>query len=79
MKLAKVSNERDTMALISITRAKFSLRFPLSWYQLLRVSSNHVISKTFSLMPEVKTAEKLLHEHEMETTTSFGVFQLQCW
>ena len=25
-------------------------------------------------MPEVKSAEKLLHEHEMETTTSFVMY-----
>ena len=38
------------------------------------MSSNHVISKTFSLVPEVKSAEKLLHEHEIETTTSFVMY-----
>ena len=53
---------------------EFSLRFPLSWYHFLRVSSNHVISKIFSLVPEVKSAEKLLHEHEVETTTSFIMY-----
>ena len=41
---------------------------------ILHVSSNHIISKTFSLVPEVKSAEKPLHEHEVETTTSFVMY-----
>ena len=60
--------------LINLIFLKCSLRFLPSWYQLLRVSSNHVISKIFNLVPEVKSAEKLLHEHEVETTTSFVMY-----
>ena len=32
------------------------------------------MSKTFSLVPEVKSDNKLLHEHEMEKTTSFVMY-----
>ena len=37
------------------------------------MSSNN-ISKTFGFVPDVKSAEKLQHEHEVETTTSFVIY-----
>ena len=31
------------------------------------------ISETLSIVPDIESAEMLLHEHEVETTTSFVV------
>ena len=36
--------------------------------------SSKNISDTFTSMPDVKSAEKLLHEHEVEATTSFVMY-----
>ena len=65
--------ERENQIESILFGEKFSSRFPISWYQL-RVSSNRVIYETFGLVPEIKSAEKLLHEHEVETTTSFVTY-----
>ena len=37
------------------------------------VSSKN-ISDTFTTVPDVKSAEKLLHGHEVETTTNFVMY-----
>ena len=36
--------------------------------------SSKNISDTFTSMPDVKSAEKLLHEHKVEATTSFIMY-----
>ena len=36
--------------------------------------SSKNISKTFGFVPDVKSTEKLRHEHEVETTTSFVMY-----
>ena len=36
--------------------------------------SSKNISYTFTSMPDVKSAEKLLHEHEVEATASFVMY-----
>lgn len=36
--------------------------------------SSENISDTFGFVPDVQSAEKLLHEHELETTTSFVMY-----
>lgn len=36
--------------------------------------SSENISETFGFVPDVKSAEKLLHEHELETTTCFVMY-----
>ena len=36
--------------------------------------SSKNISETLSFVPDIEWAEKLLHEHEVETTTSFVVY-----
>ena len=36
--------------------------------------SSKNISDTFTSMPDVKSAEKPLHEHEVEATTSFVTY-----
>ena len=36
--------------------------------------SSENISETFSFVPDVQSSELLLHEHELETTTSFVMY-----
>ena len=36
--------------------------------------SSKNISETLSFVPDIESAEKLPHEHEVETTTSFVVY-----
>lgn len=36
--------------------------------------SSENISDTFGFVSDVQSAEKLLHEHELETTTSFVMY-----
>ena len=36
--------------------------------------SSKNISETLSFVPDIESAERLLHEHEVETTTSFVVY-----
>ena len=36
--------------------------------------SSKNISKPFGVVPDVKSTEKLRHEHEVETTTSFVMY-----
>ena len=36
--------------------------------------SSKNISKTFGFVPDVKSTEKLRHEHEVGTTTSFVMY-----
>lgn len=38
------------------------------------MSSSENIFETFGYVPDVQSAEKLLHEHELETTTSFVMY-----
>ena len=40
----------------------------------LRTKSSKNISETFNFLPDVRSAEELLHEHEVETTTSFVMY-----
>lgn len=36
--------------------------------------SSQNVSETFGFVSDVKEAEKLLHEHELETTTSYVMY-----
>ena len=40
----------------------------------LRTKSSKNISETFNFLPDVRSAEELLHEHEVEKTTSFVMY-----
>ena len=50
------------------------LNLDVSFFVYLRTMSSKNISKTLSFLPDVKSAEKQLHEHEVETTTSFVMY-----
>ena len=51
-----------------------SLYLDISFFVHLRTMSSKNISETLSFVPDIESAEKLLHEHEVETTTSFVVY-----
>ena len=51
-----------------------SLYLDISFFVNLRTMSSKNISETLSFVPDIESAEKLLHEHEVETTTSFVVY-----
>ena len=53
-----------------------SLYLDISFSVNLRTMSSKNISETLSFVPDIESAEKLLHEHEfeVETTTSFVVY-----
>jgi len=36
--------------------------------------SFHKISETFGFVPDVQSAEQLLHDHELETTSRFVMY-----
>ena len=51
-----------------------SLYLDISFFVNLRTMSSKNISETLSFVPDIDSAEKLLHENEVETTTSFVVY-----
>ena len=59
----------------------FEINFPqnflyivISFFVYFRTMSSENISETLNFVPDIVPAEKLLHQHEVETTTSFVMY-----
>ena len=72
--IAKSAGKSNRINFLGGNFPQDSLYLDISFFVNLRTMSSKNISETLSFVPDIESAEKLLHEHEVETTTSFVVY-----
>ena len=51
-----------------------SLYLDISFFVCLRTMSSENVSEALSYVPDIESAEKLLHEHDLEAITCFVMY-----
>ena len=72
--IAKSEGKSNRINFLGENFPQDSLYLDISFFVNLRTMSSKNISETLSFVPDIESAEKLLHEHEVETITSFVVY-----